>query len=83
MLIIASEVTKQTSFSSSVSSSAWVLVSSMLADAPLEAESSKSIMNRIVVLAKVNARAKRKISKVGAAHMKKCAGGRDGGKEVG
>jgi hypothetical protein len=43
MLVIASEVTKQMSFSSNVSSSAWVLVGSMPADVSSPPELLKSI----------------------------------------
>ena len=60
-----------------------MLVSSTLADAPLEPESSTSIVNRIVELARMGAQVKRKILNVGAAHMKRDVGGRDGGKEMG
>jgi hypothetical protein len=48
------EVTKQTKFPSSVSSSAWVLVSLTLADALLEAESLDGIMSRIDEITRVN-----------------------------
>jgi len=81
-LIIISEVTKQTNFLNSVRNSAWEFVSLILADTPLESELLKFIINYIVELAKINTRVKRKISKIRTVYIKKCAGDRDGGKEV-
>jgi hypothetical protein len=55
----------------------------MLADILLESELSKFIINRIVELAKINIRAKRKISKIRIIYIKKCSNNKDGGKEIG
>lgn len=55
----------------------------MLADAHLEPKLSTLIVDHIGESIRMSAQAKRKISNVGAAHMKKDAGGRDGGKENG
>jgi hypothetical protein len=82
ILAIASEVTKETNFSNSASSSTWVLVSSMLAGVLLQLELSKSIVHRIGTNESECSNQPQNIE-VGAVNMKKCPGGRDSGKEVG
>jgi hypothetical protein len=82
ILTIASEVTKETNFSNSASSSTWVLVSSMLAGVLLQPELSKSIVHGIGANESECSNQPQNIE-VGAVNMKKCPGGRDSGKEVG
>jgi hypothetical protein len=82
ILTIASEVTKETNFSNSASSSTWVLVSSMLAGVLLQLELSKSIVHRIGANESECSNQPQNIE-VGAVNMKKCPGGRDSGKELG
>ena len=61
MLIISFKTVKKTSLSSSFSSSAWKLVSTMLADVSLSSKSSKFIMNHITASIKIEVQQNNKI----------------------